>query len=127
MRLNRYEVSQALNTLNWQNIFDKYQHRDLTLSVESFIEKEVTPQLGFTVCVSTFTKRLCNIRKRANSNVSVIDLETTTHAVLSTSSRKTELTIKVGELGTIIIPSDNPELSAVKILHYLQNKELINA
>lgn len=93
MRLNRYEVSQALNTLNWQNIFDKYQHRDLTLSVESFIEKEVTPKLGFTVSVSTFTKRLCNIRKRANSNVSVIDLETTTHAVLSTSSRKTELTI----------------------------------
>ena len=81
MRLNRYEVSQALNTLNWQNIFDKYQHRDLTLSVESFIEKEVTPKLGFTVSVSTFTKRLCNIRKRANSNVSVIDLETTTHAV----------------------------------------------
>ena len=49
MRLNRYEVSQALNTLNWQNIFDKYQHRDITLSVESFIEKEVTPKLGFTV------------------------------------------------------------------------------
>ena len=67
MRLNRYEVSQALNTLNWQNIFDKYQHRDLTLSVESFIEKEVTPKLGFTVSVSTFTKKLCNIRKRANS------------------------------------------------------------
>lgn len=45
MRLNRYEVSQALNTLNWQNIFDKYQHRDLTLSVESFIEKEGNYQL----------------------------------------------------------------------------------
>ena len=62
-----------------------------------------------------------------SEQVGVIDLEETNTAVMSTSSNKAELLIRIGDASTIVIPSDNPELSAVKILHYLQNKELINA
>ena len=116
-----------INQLDWVSLTKKFDQRQPNVTIPEFIESEITPILGFRMGESTFSKRVIAFRKVISEQVGVIDLEVTNTAVMSTSSNKAELLIRIGDASTIVIPSDNPELSAVKILHYLQNKELINA
>ena len=116
-----------INQLDWVSLTKKFDQRQPNVTIPDFIESEITPILGFRMGESTFSKRVIAFRKVMSEQVGVIDLEATNTAVMSTSSNKAELLIRIGDASTIVIPSDNPELSAVKILHYLQNKELINA
>ena len=116
-----------INQLDWVSLTKKFDQRQPNVTIPDFIESEITPILGFRMGESTFSKRVIAFRKVISEQVGVIDLEETNTAVMSTSSNKAELLIRIGDASTIVIPSDNPELSAVKILHYLQNKELINA
>ena len=116
-----------INQLDWVSLTKKFDQRQPNVTIPEFIESEITPILGFRMGESTFSKRVIAFRKVISEQVGVIDLEETNTAVMSTSSNKAELLIRIGDASTIVIPSDNPELSAVKILHYLQNKELINA
>ena len=116
-----------INLLDWVSLTKKFDQRQPNVTIPDFIESEITPILGFRMGESTFSKRVIAFRKVISEQVGVIDLEETNTAVMSTSSNKAELLIRIGDASTIVIPSDNPELSAVKILHYLQNKELINA
>ena len=116
-----------INQLDWVSLTKKFDQRQPNVTIPDFIESEITPILGFRMGESTFSKRVIAFRKVISEQVGVIDLEETNTAVMSTSSNKPELLIRIGDASTIVIPSDNPELSAVKILHYLQNKELINA
>ena len=116
-----------INQLDWVSLTKKFDQRQPNVTIPEFIESEITPILGFRMGESTFSKRVIAFRKVMSEQVGVIDLEATNTAVMSTSSNKAELLIRIGDASTIVIPSDNPELSAVKILHYLQNKELINA
>ena len=116
-----------INQLDWVSLTKKFDQRQPNVTIPDFIESEITPILGFKMGESTFSKRVIAFRKVISEQVVVIDLEATNTAVMSTSSNKAELLIRIGDASTIVIPSDNPELSAVKILHYLQNKELINA
>ena len=116
-----------INQLDWVSLTKKFDQRQPNVTIPDFIESEITPILGFRMGESTFSKRVIAFRKVISEQVVVIDLEATNTAVMSTSSNKAELLIRIGDASTIVIPSDNPELSAVKILHYLQNKELINA
>ena len=116
-----------INQLDWFSLTKKFDQRQPNVTIPDFIESEITPILGFRMGESTFSKRVIAFRKVISEQVVVIDLEATNTAVMSTSSNKAELLIRIGDASTIVIPSDNPELSAVKILHYLQNKELINA
>ena len=116
-----------INQLDWVSLTKKFDQRQPNVTIPDFIESEITPILGFRMGESTFSKRVIAFRKVISEQVGVIDLEATNTAVMSTSSNKAELLIRIGDASTIVIPSDNPELSAVKILHYLQNKELINA
>ena len=116
-----------INQLDWVSLTKKFDQRQPNVTIPEFIESEITPILGFRMGESTFSKRVIAFRKVISEQVGVIDLEATNTAVMSTSSNKAELLIRIGDASTIVIPSDNPELSAVKILHYLQNKELINA
>ena len=116
-----------INQLDWVSLTKKFDQRQPNVTIPDFIESEITPILGFRMGESTFSKRVIAFRKVMSEQVGVIDLEETNTAVMSTSSNKAELLIRIGDASTIVIPSDNPELSAVKILHYLQNKELINA
>ena len=115
-----------INQLDWVSLTKKFDQRQPNVTIPDFIESEITPILGFRMGESTFSKRVIAFRKVISEQVGVIDLEETNTAV-TTSSNKAELLIRIGDASTIVIPSDNPELSAVKILHYLQNKELINA
>ena len=116
-----------INQLDWVSLTKKFDQRQPNVTIPDFIESEITPILGFRMGESTFSKRVIAFRKVMSEQVGVIDLEETNTAVMSSSSNKPELLIRIGDASTIVIPSDNPELSAVKILHYLQNKELINA
>ena len=116
-----------INQLDWVSLTKKFDQRQPNVTIPDFIESEITPILGFRMGESTFSKRVIAFRKVISEQVVVIDLEATNTAVMSTTSNKAELLIRIGDASTIVIPSDNPELSAVKILHYLQNKELINA
>ena len=116
-----------INQLDWVSLTKKFDQRQPNVTIPDFIESEITPILGFRMGESTFSKRVIAFRKVMSEQVGVIDLEATNTAVMSTSSNKAELLIRIGDASTIVIPSDNPELSAVKILHHLQNKELINA
>ena len=116
-----------INQLDWVSLTKKFDQRQPNVTIPDFIESEITPILGFRMGESTFSKWVIAFRKVISEQVVVIDLEATNTAVMSTSSNKAELLIRIGDASTIVIPSDNPELSAVKILHYLQNKELINA
>ena len=116
-----------INQLDWVSLTKKFDQRQPNVTIPDFIESEIAPILGFRMGESTFSKRVIAFRKVMSEQVGVIDLEETNTAVMSTSSNKAELLIRIGDASTIVIPSDNPELSAVKILHYLQNKELINA
>ena len=116
-----------INQLDWVSLTKKFDQRQPNVTIPDFIESEITPILGFRMGESTFSKRVIAFRKVISEQVVVIDLEATNTAVMSTSSNKAELLIRIGDASTIVIPSDNHELSAVKILHYLQNKELINA
>ena len=116
-----------INQLDLVSLTKKFDQRQPNVTIPDFIESEITPILGFRMGESTFSKRVIAFRKVISEQVGVIDLEETNTAVMSTSSNKAELLIRIGDASTIVIPSDNPELSAVKILHYLQNKELINA
>ena len=116
-----------INQLDWVSLTKKFDQRQPNVTIPDFIESEITPILGFRMGESTFSKRVIAFRKVISEQVGVIDLEATNTAVTSSSSNKAELLIRIGDASTIVIPSDNPELSAVKILHYLQNKELINA
>ena len=116
-----------INQLDWVSLTKKFDQRQPNVTIPDFIESEITPILGFRMGESTFSKRVIAFRKVMSEQVGVIDLEATNTAVMSTSSNKAELLIRIGDASTIVIPSDNPELSVVKILHYLQNKELINA
>ena len=116
-----------INQLDWVSLTKKFDQRQPNVTIPDFIESEITPILGFRMGESTFSKRVIAFRIVISEQVGVIDLEATNTAVMSTSSNKAELLIRIGDASTIVIPSDNPEFSAVKILHYLQNKELINA
>ena len=116
-----------INQLDWVSLTKKFDQRQPNVTIPDFIESEITPILGFRMGESTFSKRVIAFRKVMSEQVGVIDLEATNTAVTSSSSNKAELLIRIGDASTIVIPSDNSELSAVKILHYLQNKELINA
>ena len=116
-----------INQLDWVSLTKKFDQRQPNVTIPDFIESEITPILGFRMGESTFSKRVIAFRKVISEQVGVIDLEATNTAVTSSSSNKAELLIRIGDASTIVIPSDNPELSAVKIFHYLQNKELINA
>ena len=110
-----------INQLDWVSLTKKFDQRQPNVTIPEFIESEITPILGFRMGESTFSKRVIAFRKVISEQVGVIDLEVTNTAVMSTSSNKAELLIRIGDASTIVIPSDNPELSAVKILHYCKN------
>ena len=85
-----------INQLDWVSLTKKFDQRQPNVTIPDFIESEITPILGFRMGESTFSKRVIAFRKVMSEQVGVIDLEATNTAVMSTSSNKAELLIRIG-------------------------------